>query len=94
MMPETSIRGVALWNVTREELLETACFIESMATSSKLHPVLGEAYALENASSAHVDTLEKTGCIGKKYFVLWIEMLNKHIELSWTSSFGVDFKVT
>ena len=70
MMPETSIRGVALWNVTNDEMAETAKFIEQMAESGTLKPVLGEKFTLDNAQQAHIQTIEKSGCIGKKYFIL------------------------
>ena len=68
MMPETSIHGVGLWNVTNEELAETANFLEQMAKSGTLLPKLAEKYQLEDAKRAHIETIEKSGCIGKKYF--------------------------
>ena len=70
MMPETSIHGVGLWNVTSGELNETAYFIEQMAKSGNLSPKLAEKYQLEDAKHAHIETIEKSGCIGKKYFLV------------------------
>ena len=57
-------------NFTNNEMTETAKFIEQMAQSSTLKPVLGEKFKLENAQHAHVQTIENSGCIGKKYFDL------------------------
>merc|ERR1719277_1465819 len=68
MMPETSIRGVALWNITPAEIRSTAEGLEEMATKGLLRPILGESYALEDVQRAHIETIEKSGCIGKKFF--------------------------
>ena len=57
-------------NFTNAEMTETAKFIEQMAQSGTLKPVLGEKFRLENAQQAHVQTIENLGCIGKKYFDL------------------------
>ena len=70
MMSETLIRGIGLMNFTKKEMRETAEFIEQMADSGILKPVLGEKYRLENAQQAHIETIEKSSCLGKKYFDL------------------------
>ena len=41
---------------------------QKMAKSGNLLPKLAEKYTLENAKLAHIETIEKSGCIGKKYF--------------------------
>ena len=70
MIPETSVHGVGLMNMTKEDMESTVDGLEEMAKKGLLKPVLGEKYSFDEAERAHRETIEKTGCIGKKYFQL------------------------
>ena len=42
--------------------------LNKMAAAQKLTPKLGEKFELNQASEAHIRTIENKGCLGKKYF--------------------------
>ena len=44
--------------------------LHKMAEDEKLKPKLGEKFELNQASEAHIRTIENKGCLGKKYFEL------------------------
>lgn len=63
-----------------EDMKNTIDCLHKMAEAEKLKPKLGEKFELNQASEAHIRTIENKGCLGKKYFEFshWTDrLLNK-----------------
>ena len=70
---EGQIRGVGLtafWDLDSkdDDMKNTIKCLQGMADAKKLKPILGESFSLEQATEAHIRTIENKGCLGKKYF--------------------------
>ena len=70
---ETQIRGIGLtafWDLDTkdEDMNNTVNCLQAMAEAGKLKPILGESFSLDQATDAHIRTIENKGCLGKKYF--------------------------
>ena len=58
-----------MWTLLKDEdLNNTVQCLHKMAEAQKLKPKLGEKFELNQASEAHMRTIENKGCLGKKYF--------------------------
>lgn len=64
MMKELDIRGIALWNATREQVAPMMNDILSAVADGAVKPVIGREIPLADAASAHVAVLEP-GAQGK-----------------------------
>mgnify|MGYP001820191073 CR=1 FL=1 len=64
MMKEIDIRGIALWNATREQMLPILDDILAGVAEGALRPVIGRQMPLAEAAAAHVAVLEP-GAHGK-----------------------------
>jgi NADPH2:quinone reductase len=64
MMKELDIRGIALWNATREQVVAMMKDILAGVAEGALRPVVGREMPLADAASAHVAVLEP-GAHGK-----------------------------
>ena len=58
-----------MWTLLKDEdMNNTVKCLREMAEAQKLKPKLGEKFELNQASEAHIRTIENKGCLGKKYF--------------------------
>ena len=64
MMKELDIRGVALWNATREQMRPIIADILAGVADGEIRPVIGREMPLSDAAAAHVAVLEP-GAHGK-----------------------------
>ena len=64
MMKELDIRGIALWNATREQMRPIMEDILAGVAEGSLKPVIGKEMPLSEAAAAHVAVLEP-GAYGK-----------------------------
>ncbi|XP_061097763.1 zeta-crystallin-like [Conger conger] len=64
-MKESSIIGVAIFSLTKEERAECAAALLAGMESGWLKPVVGPQYTLDKASQAHEDIIKSSGATGK-----------------------------
>ncbi|KAJ7332585.1 hypothetical protein JRQ81_014765 [Phrynocephalus forsythii] len=65
MVKESSIRGVALFSASKEEMHECAAALLAGIEAGWLKPVVGCEYPLEKAAEAHKDIIHSQGALGK-----------------------------
>ena len=64
MMKELDVRGIALWNATREQMRPIMQDILAGVADGALRPIIGREMPLSDASAAHIAVLEP-GAYGK-----------------------------
>lgn len=62
MMKELDIRGIALWNATREQVEPMMKDILAGVAAGALRPIIGREMPLAEAAAAHVAVLEPGAC--------------------------------
>ncbi|MDT2847728.1 NADPH:quinone reductase [Vagococcus carniphilus] len=59
MEKEADIRGIAVWNATKDENEESLNEIQSMLEKGELHPEIGSIYSIENVREAQDDLVNQ-----------------------------------
>lgn len=59
MEKEADIRGIAVWNATKDENEESLNKIQIMLEKGELHPEIGSIYSMENVREAQDDLVNK-----------------------------------
>ena len=73
-----------MWTLLKDEdMNNTVKCLHKMAEAQILKPKLGEKFELNQASEAHIRTIENKGCLGKKFFEFshWNDHFNFEIKL-------------
>jgi NADPH2:quinone reductase len=66
MLPEASIRGVALGTSTREEWMEMGAAIVAGIEAGWVNPVINQVYNMEDVQQVHHDIIHSKGAKGKR----------------------------
>lgn len=65
MLPEASVRGVALGSSTAAEWVEMGAAIVAGVEAGWVNPVINKEYSMEQAAQVHHDIVHSKGAKGK-----------------------------
>ncbi|XP_060088010.1 quinone oxidoreductase [Heteronotia binoei] len=70
MLKESSIRGISLFSMSKEELGECAAMVLAGIEAGWLKPAIGPEYPLEKVTEAHRDIIHSQGALGKMLLLI------------------------